>query len=630
MATSSLDLFLADLDERKGKLPCCEEVSLIQRRVRKVIKTILLEVRKENPFFMTTLVNSGSFYEGTKVGKPDEFDFFIQLDAFSCPEDIDFDELPCSTVAVFPRESACEHFKISFDGREDYDRYVPWPDFSDFEWKKNIKTPFFNLFNSKAERFEAYGMKVVLRYEADEIVKAPQPLAKHGPAYTLTLEWNGGELYKGLKISVDLALAVKINSQPLKVDLEFDSPSGQVLNSLLNSLPYFYAVGSYRNVLSEVQPNFFAEHAERLNGLRPSEVCLRCSQSCLEQLLFRQEFGPDSGQGKCLGLLKVLRDILFPDINEFEIETGKTDNLGSPLGWWISVADCDADDIGKLVSSYVLKTLVLFEWQQNPENELWTGSNLSQRLLNILRSLVDRLKGKKLRSFFYAEYNLFQTVSYAQDHGNRRFLNAASIITILLSRLESFIDLPEYKFENCLEKINHDCEMICRKKKFTPFLLFALWDKFFSDVYFQKVVEKSLRNEGKGKIYDSHGGEKGDPLAGASKVLEESSEKNDFLDIYVQSLLDEIAPAETLVLTNIKVKDPESLSSAVKEFKNIARRRMAEHDNLPSYCLWTQQHWTIEESFYKLTSDEPRKLLQFLFKLFQEDIKMLHDNLMGC
>ena len=72
-----METFLVDLDETRGKLPCCQEISLIQRRVRKVIKVILLEVRRENPFFMTTLINSGSFYEGTKVGKPDEFDFFV-------------------------------------------------------------------------------------------------------------------------------------------------------------------------------------------------------------------------------------------------------------------------------------------------------------------------------------------------------------------------------------------------------------------------------------------------------------------------------------------------------------------------------------------------------------------------
>ena len=48
----------------------------MQSRVRKVIRSILLDVRRENPFFRTTLINSGSFYEGTKVGQPDEFDYF--------------------------------------------------------------------------------------------------------------------------------------------------------------------------------------------------------------------------------------------------------------------------------------------------------------------------------------------------------------------------------------------------------------------------------------------------------------------------------------------------------------------------------------------------------------------------
>jgi len=42
---------------------------------------------------VTTLVNSGSFYEGTKIAKPDEFDFFVQLDSFSGPEDIEVEEL---------------------------------------------------------------------------------------------------------------------------------------------------------------------------------------------------------------------------------------------------------------------------------------------------------------------------------------------------------------------------------------------------------------------------------------------------------------------------------------------------------------------------------------------------------
>ena len=602
MAATPLNQFLSDMDEKKGKIPCCQEVSLIQRRVRKVIKTILLEVRRENPFFVTTLINSGSFYEGTKVGHPDEFDFLVQLDAFSYPGEVVFEELPCSTVCVVPSESACKNIKFAFVDNDD-EHYMGWFDLRDFEWKKNIKTPFFKLFNSKAENFEAYGMKVVLKHELDDLVKAPPPLSKHGPAYTLLLEWNGGNVYKGLRISVDLSLAVKINSRPLKVDLDSESPSGRVLTSLLDSLPYFFAVGSYRDILTEVHPNFFAGQEEQLRGFYPRNFFLRCSQSRLEQLLF-QEFGPESGQSKCLRLLKVLRDIMFPVENETKV----------PF-----------HDAGKLVSSYVLKTLVLFEWRQNPEDVLWTGSKLSQRFLNILGNLVDHLKGKKLRSFFYSDYNLFQATSQDED-----FMNAASIITILVDRLVSFKNLPEYKFEDCLAKITQDFEMICRKKKLTSLLSGALWYKFFYDDYVQKVVERSLRNEGKGEIYELHERAK-HPIEKVLKVIVENEEKRSFFDLYVQALLVQIAPKETLVLTNIKVKYGESLSSAAKQFQKIARQRMAEHENLPSYYLWTQEHSTIEESVYKLSFEEPVKnLVEFLFDIFQEDIKILHNELMAC
>ena len=113
-------------------------------------------------------------------------------------------------------------------------------------------------------------MKVVLPYE-NYASKTPPALSKHGPAYTLLLEWNGGEsdLYKGMKISVDLTLAVRINSKSTSRGLEFDSPSGRVLKSVLDSLPYFLAVGSYRDPLSEEHPDYFKKEEEQYPGLRP-------------------------------------------------------------------------------------------------------------------------------------------------------------------------------------------------------------------------------------------------------------------------------------------------------------------------------------------------------------------------
>ena len=474
-------------------------------------------------------------------------------------------------------------------------------------------------------------MKVVLPYE-NYASKTPPALSKHGPAYTLLLEWNGGESdgYKGMEISVDLTLAVRINSRSCKVDLEFDSPSGRILKSALDSLPYFLAVGSYRDPLSEEHPDFFKKEEEQYPGLRPINFVLLCSQSSFEQLLFVQEFGSDSGQSKCLRLLKVLRDMMFPDAEHSMAETGKTDKIKDfNLAYWISMADNPSDDAGKLISSYVLKTLVLYEWQKNTNAKLWTGSNLTQRLVSILQELVRRLKGKKLTSFFYSDYNLFK-----KDSLDVHFSNAAAIIQILVDRLESFKTLPEpeYKFKDCLEKIAQDLTIVCRKKKLITFLSCGLHHTSFGYDVLQKVIEKSLINERNGEIYESREStcRSRHPIEGAHRGIVEGKERTQFVDIYIQAFLDQIAPEETLALTNIKVEALESLSSAVKQFKDMARRRMAGHDDLPSYSLWSQQHWTIEQSSYKLTSDEPKKLLALLLKIFQEDIKVLHDRLHGC
>lgn len=272
---------------------------------------------------------------------------------------------------------------------------------------------------------------------------------------------------------------------------------------------------------------------------------------------------------------------------------------------------------------------MLFEWKQNPKDEMWTGSNLRQRLLNILRNLVDHLNERKLTSFFYADYNLFHTTTLEID-----FINAASIINILLNRLDSIDNLPQYKFEDCLEKLVHDSNMIYRKKEFTSALKIQLSLQFFSNVSFQEVVEKSLRDQGKGDIYDSHEAVNRNPIEVARKMMEEFREQNDFFDIYIQSLLDEIAPEETLILTSVKAKKGESLSSAVKHFESIARRRVAKGDNLPSYNLWTDENWTIEElQRHSFLSDGPKELLQltqYLSQIFLENIMSLRDELMGC
>ena len=222
-----------------------------------------------------------------------------------------------------------------------------------------------------------------------------------------------------------------------------------------------------------------------------------------------------------------------------------------------------------------------------------------------------------MRSFFYADYNIFpSSVTQEMD-----FLNVASIIAILLDGL-SFVDnMNVYNFEECLTKLKEDfIDIIYRKKTLTALLLRGVWDTFFQDPSMEEVVQKSLRKEGKATVCQNSNAFVAHGLDWKTRTDEKISLGN----IYVQALLNSIAPNESLILTNVNVKDMTSLSQAGQQFEKIARQRMETSANdLPSYSLWSQEHWRLEGSSYKYKTDEPRKLLEFLFSAFREDIAIL-------
>ena len=441
---SHLDLFMRDLDERKGKLPCCQEVTEIQTSVERYLKVLLLAVEKALPFYKTTLVQSGSFYEGTKVKQPDEFDYLVQLDNFSRPDDIRFEELSHCMVAVIPSDSAFEKF---IKMREEY-RSSPF--MCSFQWSRDVKSLFIDTLDSMlAQEFVAFGFK------ASEA--SPCRLNRHGPAYTLELEWERGQLYKGLKIKIDLSLAVRINSHSSTMAVDFESGAGKVVKSLLDASPaYYFAVSGYTYLYTVPLSKLFKEleETQKPRITNQSDCLLRCSQSCLEQSLFRDHFGPDGGPSVCLRVLKVLRDMTRPlhragcDAHmEFNRKNGTdetawefitTESVSS--NWQrIQQGNFGNDEFEpnstRWISSYALKTLVLFEWSENPEDEQWTGSNLSQRLVNIVAWLLYVIKRNRggLRSFWYNDYNVLPDGS---GHAPSEAINRVTIILRFLLSLD--------------------------------------------------------------------------------------------------------------------------------------------------------------------------------------------------
>ena len=603
-----LDHFIRDLDERKGKLPCCQEVTDIHTSVERFLKTLLLRVEKSLPFFKTTLINSGSFYEGTKVGKPNEFDYFVQLDNFSGPEDIRFEELSPCMVAVIPSDSAFEKFIKS---QEEYNRSSPF--ICSFQWKRDVKSVFFDTLVSilLAQEFVAFGFK------ASEA--SPSGLDRHGPAYTLQLEWDGGQLYKGLIIKIDLSLAVKINSRSSTMAVDFESGAGKVVKSLLDASPaYYFAVSGYTYLYTLPLSKLFKELEETQEHriTSQSDCLLRCSQSCLEQSLFRDHFGPNGGPSVCLRVLKVLRDMTRPlhraacdgnmefnrknGIDETAWEFITTELVSS--NWQRFQQNNFGDDefepdSSRWISSYTLKTLVLFEWSENPEDEQWTGSNLSLRLVNVATLLLYVLKGNSgLRSFWYKDYNVLP--DNEQGYVPSEAINRVTIILRFLLSLDNKTN--EYSFEHCIHNLTTLIELASHKLKVTSFLQYALRNLFRDKI---KKVMREVVGERKKRTFSYRLPKMFRHDFNLDFMLEDSV----FVGFYMRALLCKIAPEEELILTDhsgyknfpdphIFVSETECLTEeeakgivkkARELFQEIARERMNTLDNLPDYSLWS-------------------------------------------
>ena len=648
---SHLDHFIRDLDERKGKLSCCQEVTEIQTSVERFLKTLLEKVEKDHPFYKTTLIKSGSFYEGTKVGKPDEFDYFVQLDNFSQPEDIRFEELAHSVVTVIPSESAFE--KLLQVNRS----------LRSFDWKDKIKSPFFGALHSKlAMGFEAFDLQVL-----------SDTTRRHGPASTLHLKWTGGKLYKGLNIAVDLVLAVKINSHSSTMEVDFESQAGRVVTSLLDTLPYYFAVSGYKEYpvssSSHLFKKFKEEQKERVLGfpisepkisLRESHCLLRCSQSCLEQSLFRDHFGPDGGPSVCLRVLKVLRDMTRP-FDQYE-HCYCQYTLGSPLRSGKSIEEkvrefvntgreinsdwhrkmhslCSATEPESttFISSYTLKTLVLFEWTKYPEEKQWTGNNLSQRIVNIVTVLLRTLEQNKgIRSFWYKDYNVLP------NRDKKGYLPAAiNRVTIILKCLSSLQTASQNcSFEDFVQTLTNLLTLARRKTKLTRFLHSALRDIF--DDKITKVLEESVGKTQKpeespptpipkGPYWMTLMNHDWDEIIDTDFM----SASSVFCSIYIQALLEKLAPVQDFHILSSYFKDKddsisvsgtdsftkeeaeEIVKNAREIFEENARKTMNDLGNILDYSLWSR------DSKY----EEVASLLKLLRENFEKDIELMRNEI---
>lgn len=136
-------------------------------------------------------------------------------------------------------------------------------------------------------------------------------------------------------------------------------------------------------------------------------------------------FGPTGEPTVCLIVLKALRDMLFLVIEvenyafwneavqnshwKFIRDPGVSviSEVANSVRMWMKLyANYDEGSFidqysgSKRISSCTLhQTLVLLEWEQHPTNEEWSGSNMSKRLLNIIKRLQLSLKKQIVQLF---------------------------------------------------------------------------------------------------------------------------------------------------------------------------------------------------------------------------------------
>nr|XP_058954253.1 uncharacterized protein LOC131781579 [Pocillopora verrucosa] len=349
--------YIVERFEEKAKFINESEAELIREKLEILVRNIVTQVEKHDSRFQSTLVKSGSVYEGTKVREPNEFDFMIQMDSLT------------NTPLLCPCDKGDGYAKLSLESRE-------WEDFKDADgfFSPNLLSRFFKkLVNKSLDDIKVPEGLAVLRTRPSLFKETWWPVyadllgesgeesqsgamysENHGPATTLYIRWQGGSSYKDLTMSVDLTLSIDYPISKLLVPLA-EIPLAEA-NSILQRCGFHVVpagLDSWRISFSVVEKEVLASSSD--------------------------------GFQTCYRILKIVRDVVCEN-----------------LGW-------DAS----LVPSYVFKTVLLSQLFTN--GHPWEKDRRSQTIIEHLDHVIQGVKAEKIQSCFLRRYNLLSP----SDHENK-------------------------------------------------------------------------------------------------------------------------------------------------------------------------------------------------------------------
>ena len=346
--------------EKRARFEDEDEADLIRQKLEILVGNILKQVEKQDQRFRSTLIKSGSVYEGVKVKKPDEFDFMVKLDSLT------------NTPLFYPCEKGDGYVKLNLDDDT-------WKEFKDEHgfFSPNLLCRHFKKLVNGSLSYVEIPEGLSIRRADQELLDGPWgPVFSdllgnsggaeddasgvlysetHGPATTLYIKWQGGSSYRNLLISVDLTLTLEYFITKLTAELSKSLP--QSVDDCLR-----------RNGFHVVPAGFDV---------------WRISFSMAEKDVLSSS---PEGFKACFRVLKIMRDTVM-------------ERLGLDAA---------------LMPSYIFKTTLLSQLFIT-EKPRWEQQLRSQTLEGILEAILQGIVREEINSFFLSRYNLLTK----GDHENK-------------------------------------------------------------------------------------------------------------------------------------------------------------------------------------------------------------------
>lgn len=407
------------------------------------------------------LLKTGSTYEGVKIGKPDEFDFMIEVPVFALSDAVVFQQsLGFSSNGRIPYNV---YDKALFSDLFEYEA-SHFTIMGPVEQEAFMKVIFAKLLHAVETKFIQFlptgweFMGVCDNFNTNPAVFGLSGInAPARMALTPRFVWHG-VLFPSLKVTVDFSFAIPI-VRPTEGSVKEDDLGwkngatklkGEVASEVKNYDQLNYSTFGTHEDVTPAGNEFVPESRSKDDTKHVKSVCCGAaildqpeSQSCrhhvqeedpslsipdvfhllladftwcrasfsIQEQKIMKMFNTSDGQKVCMRLVKYLRDAFIAQVYDDKIR-----------------------DLKPIISTYWLKTIMyyLYEKYRNV-NKAWEFDQLHHRILEVFETLLDCLRQSSLHHFFAPNYNLLWM---KQPHELETVMSGVKSLLQLLNSLD--------------------------------------------------------------------------------------------------------------------------------------------------------------------------------------------------